>query len=309
MDWRNIPSLSALRAFEAVARHESFTEAARDLNVTHAALSQHVRALEGDFSVDLVRRSGRGVVLTDAGRQLAAGLADGFGAIADTVAALREDQADRPLAVALTPSFAEHWLMPRLGAFWAAYPGVELSLQPGTALVEPRTPGVDVAVRWGRGGWPGWHETRLPVAHLVIVGPPKLLPQGADTPPETLKRLHWFLDATFAEGRTWAESLGLMGPETAATLLPTTGLLLSAVRAGYGLSVVPRGFVADDIRAGRMVPLVESDDSGLSYFLLCKKDRNPPGLAEFSRWMLQTAAAEIAEDALHAAVTAPAPPR
>ena len=100
-----------------------------------------------------------------------------------------------------------------------------------------------------------------------------------------------------------------MGPETAATLLPTTGLLLSAVRAGYGLSVVPRGFVADDIRAGRMVPLVESDDSGLSYFLLCKKDRNPPGLAEFSRWMLQTAAAEIAEDALHAAVTAPAPPR
>ncbi|MCL4676548.1 MAG: LysR family transcriptional regulator, partial [Pararhodobacter sp.] len=154
MDWRDIPSLASLRAFDALARHGSLSAAARALNVTHAAVSQHLRALEAEFGEPLARRDGQGMQLTEAGDELAAALAEGFARIAGGVTQLRSRNAARPVVVALTPSFAEAWLMPRMGRFWAAHPDIEVRLVPGVALTDLRRDGVDVAIRFGKGAWP-----------------------------------------------------------------------------------------------------------------------------------------------------------
>ena len=134
MNWKDIPSLAALRAFEALARHGSLSGAARELNVTHAAVSQHLRQLESALDEPLARREGQGMALTDAGRDLALALGEGFARIAEGVAQLRDRRAQRLVVVALTPSFAESWLMPRIGGFWSAHPEVEIRLAPSIAL-------------------------------------------------------------------------------------------------------------------------------------------------------------------------------
>ncbi|PWJ10922.1 regulatory helix-turn-helix protein, lysR family [Jannaschia seohaensis] len=117
LDWRALPSLTALRAFDARARHGSFAEAARALNVTHAAVAQQVRALETELGHRLATRQGRQVQLTDAGRQLALALADGFGTIADAVGGLRDRARSRALRVTTTPFLTERVIMPHLASF------------------------------------------------------------------------------------------------------------------------------------------------------------------------------------------------
>ena len=134
-DWRNIPSLTALRAFEATADLRSLSQAARVLNVTHAAVAQQVRALEEHMGRPLVQREGRGVGLTADGEQLAEALREGFGAIQRGLEALRAGEADRPVRVTLTASFAAQWLMPRLKDFWEQQPDIGLSLHPDSKVV------------------------------------------------------------------------------------------------------------------------------------------------------------------------------
>lgn len=117
MDWRPIPSLSALRAFEAMARLGGLSAAARELNVTHAAIAQHIRYLEDFLTVKLAYRDGRGMRLTPSGSALSKALQDGFKTIAGGIRSVKVDHEARPLQITLTPGFAENWLMPRLGSF------------------------------------------------------------------------------------------------------------------------------------------------------------------------------------------------
>ena len=128
MNWRNIPSLAALRAFEVAARTGSYSAAAQELNVTHAAVAQHVRTVEAHLDKALMIRNGRGMAPTEIGAALAATLSAGFGQIIEGVKQATDDIEARPLAVSVTPSFAENWLMPRLTRFWAAHPGFSLSV-------------------------------------------------------------------------------------------------------------------------------------------------------------------------------------
>ena len=138
MDWRSLPSLSALRAFAALAETGSFTRAGAALNVSHAAISQQVRALEERLGVALLPRDGRRGVLTPAGERLAAALEAGFGGIARAVDELTGADADRPLHVSTTPAFAANWLMPRLASFRHEHPEVELMLNPTHLRRRPR---------------------------------------------------------------------------------------------------------------------------------------------------------------------------
>ena len=130
MDWRDIPSLPALRAFEAAARAGSFSAAARELNVTHAAIAQHVRAIESQLGTSLLIRSGKKMALTEAGTRLAQELSSGFGQIIAGVREAAFDAAGSPLKVTVTPSFADNWLMPRLCSFWERHPEITLSITP-----------------------------------------------------------------------------------------------------------------------------------------------------------------------------------
>lgn len=161
-----MPSLSALRAFAALSEAGSFTRAGEALNVSHAAISQQVRALEGHLGVSLILRDRRGTLTPD-GERLAQALHGAFAAIGRAVEEVTGGDATRPLQVSTTSAFAISWLMPRLSEFRLQHPEVELMVNPTATLVEVGPGGIDVAIRFGRGPWRGLESTLLVRTSMV----------------------------------------------------------------------------------------------------------------------------------------------
>ncbi|PRY75765.1 LysR family glycine cleavage system transcriptional activator [Yoonia maritima] len=263
MDWREIPSLSALRAFECAARAGSFSQAARELNVTHAAIAQHVRAVEAELRTTLLVRQGRGVALTDAGARLADTLSDGFGQIISGVKSVRDDAETRPLSVTVTHNFAENWLMPRISQFWAKYPKIALSIVPSNKLVDLRRDGFDLGVRYGDGKWAGLETTHLLAADYTVVAAPGVVE------PDNLTRsdVPWFFEDDHHEARKWVTQAGMIGETQKTFNVTTLGMALSAVRSGGGITVASSALVVDDINAGRLVALSQTQPEGLGYYI------------------------------------------
>ena len=148
MDWLRLPPLNSLRAFAAVANAGSYAGAADHLNVTQAAVSQQVKALESRIGVVLVDRVGRSIELTPSGARLARDLEAGFDIIGRGVERMNEEAALRPVQVTMPPAFAVEWLMPRVDEFQRANPGITLMLNPTSQIVELRPGGIDVAIRY-----------------------------------------------------------------------------------------------------------------------------------------------------------------
>ncbi len=286
MNWNQIPSLASLRAFEATARLGTFSAAARSLNVTHAAIAQHVRSLEEYFAVDLVFRSGRRMDLTDSGKQLSASLHSGFSEIEVGVRGLREDSGKKPVHITLTPTFAENWLMPRLGGFWAEHPEVDLVLKPSTKLSDLKAEGLDLAIRYGNGNWPGYLCERLTSTRLAIVASPKLIEGDPGFDVSRLQDFHWLLESQVSEHRLWAESLGFSFNNLNITEFDTNNLVLAATRAGYGISVQAAVLVERDLEDGTLISLLEAEEFESGYYLLTLKKRKSPQLETFIKWLL-----------------------
>ncbi|MCA2013260.1 LysR family transcriptional regulator [Cereibacter sphaeroides] len=285
MDWKDIPSLSALRAFDAVARTGSLSAAARMLNVTHAAVSQHLRQLESEFGETLARREGQGMVLTEAGHELAAALGEGFTRIAEGVARLRDRQVARPVVVAMTPSFAETWLMPRMGGFWAKHPEVEVRLVPAIGLADLRRDGIDVAIRFGAGDWPGLVTEPLTPSRFAVIAAPGYTKARNLADLGQLKAHDWFFSRAASEQRLWGSAVGVDFDMVGAREMETNGLAMSAVRAGLGLSIQDMALVAPDLATGQLVTLHEGDAEGLGYYLVTKPDPLTPAARLFCRWL------------------------
>lgn len=288
MDWRSLPSLAALRAFEAAARLESVTAAADALNVTHAAISQHIRALEADLGTRLVTRKGRSIGLTAEGARLATALTDGFETVADAVAELRTAEDGRPLAVSLTPMFAETWLMPRLSRFWKAHPESPVALHPDQRLVDLRRDAIDLAIRFGDGNWPGTTAELLVEVNFAVVGLRGLLPEGA--PPEDFRSRRWFFEETQPEFRRWAENQGYLGSETPVEVMSSTQLVRAATRQGYGFSV---GFPELDLQDHpdlRVYHQARPDpERHLGYHLVTRPGAPSARLEKLLRWLRREA--------------------
>ncbi|MEJ6390197.1 LysR family transcriptional regulator [Gymnodinialimonas ulvae] len=273
MDWRDIPSLSALRAFEAAARLGSLSEAARALNVTHAAVAAHVRALEAEFGQSLLTRAGRGMVPTQAGAELARDLGTGFAEIAAGVRAMRQGREDRPVILTTTPSFAQNWLMPCLASFWAAHPDVPLTVQTDQNMVDLRREGVDLAIRHGKGPWPGLEGMVLTPAKMVVVAQPGRFGPAPEDPRSKaawsrVVELPWLLDQSHSEFNKRLIRLGIDPERLTATALQSNALLLPACRAGAGVSAQPLALVETDIADGRLEVLAEEAESDYAYHLL-----------------------------------------
>ena len=167
---RKLPPLNALKAFEAAARLSSFSRAAAELNVTHAAISRHVRALEAEFRTPLFERTGRGVELTEAGRSLAQELTKGFDLIAAAASRFaRPSRRRRRLIVTSDVSFAALWLAPRLGKFTSLHPGIDLVVDPSHRLVDFGKEDVDLGIRYGSGEWDGVDARKLVDSQLMLV--------------------------------------------------------------------------------------------------------------------------------------------
>lgn len=285
MDWRDIPSLSALRAFEATARLGSFSAAATSLNVTHAAIAQHIRALESHFGRPLVVRQGQKMVPTEEGLTLSQALSDGFHEISKGVSQLLDSGKSRPLAVSTTPSFAENWLMPRLGAFWCDHPDIEVSISPSGSLVDLRKDGFDVAIRYGFGDWPGVESEYLASASHVVVGHPDLLKDRQITQLSDLADLPWITIAGRPEQLVWAKQNGLDLEQGKLTVFATNGLAFSATRSGLGLSIQSRALVENDLEEGRLISVFEETIDGLGYYLLTQPGVVSPQLRTFIKWL------------------------
>ena len=288
MDWRKLPSLAALKAFEATARRKSYSAAARELNVTDAAIRQHVRGLEEFFALSLMQRSGRGVALTEQGSKLAASVAAGFQTLLAGVEELRSDDEARPLKIALTPAFAENWLMPRLGRFWAEYPDIETELAPSLRVVDLKSDGFDLAIRYGHGDWPGYRAELLASAEYVVVATEAFMAGRAAGTLAALKDLPWLFEASRTEHQVWAEARGIDFNAARNRFYPTNSLVLSAVRAGYGLSLQARALVERDLRDGTLVQVFSEDPGSLGYYMVTRPEPRHK-LKIFMRW-LKTAA-------------------
>ncbi|QUJ75823.1 LysR family transcriptional regulator [Sulfitobacter albidus] len=290
MDWRALPPLSALRAFAAFAQTGNVTAAGDALGVSHAAISQQLRTLETHLDAALLDRSGRALRLTARGEQLAQSLRGGFALMAEGVAQISAARDDRPLHISVTPTLASSWLMPRLSRFRAAHPEVRLMIDPSPEVVTLSPDGIDMAIRYGRGGWPGVDSVLLWQSPMVVVGAPDLaaqVPQG-DLP--ALAGLPWIEEFGLSETSRWRyRTLGDKQP--VATLEVPGNLLLDGARDGQGITATARRFVERDIAAGRLVVLHEEARHESGYHIVTRPGVLRPPLKAFVAWLRREAAA------------------
>jgi LysR family glycine cleavage system transcriptional activator len=283
-DWRSLPSLTALRAFAATAELRNFSQAARALNVTHAAVAQQVRALEDALGRPLVQREGRGVSLTADGEQLAEALGEGFGAIQRGLEALRAGEADRPVRVTLTASFAAQWLMPRLKDFWRKHPDIGLSLHPDSKVVDLHRERMDLAIRYGNGDWPGVEAEHLTSARLVIAGAPSLI-GDRDPTVEEMAQMDWILSRNWAEQDAYLRLLGLDPATLSSTDINNEELALAAARQGLGLVVESVALIESDVAEGRMRIVHESREKLPAYFIVTLPGPKRAAARAFLKWL------------------------
>ncbi len=289
MDWRTVPSLPALRAVEAAGRTGSLTKAAAELNVTHAAIAQHLRTVEDFMGCTLLVRDGRGMMLTPQGAQLLPNLTSGFEQVIASVRDVMADATEAPISISVTPSFAENWLMPRMGAFWAMHPDVTITVTPTMELSDLRRDGIDLAVRYGRGTWPGVKATLLASADYVVVGAPDLI---GDRNPQNLSELQdlpWLFETVHRETRVWAHAEGLDPACCQTKELPTLSMVLSAARAGAGLAIVSKALVQDDLTRGALKGVLTAPQTGLGYYLVTRPGMPSPRLKLFVDWLKSAA--------------------
>lgn len=289
MDWRNFPPLSQLRAFAAFAEATTLEQAGARIGVTHAAVSQQIRALEAHLGLSLVDRAGRKLDLTAEGRQLADSLAAGFGQMAATIAAITGADSRSPLRITTTPTFAAGWLMPRLADFRARHPAIDLVIDPAH---ENREIGreADVGLRFGKGTWPGLEARLILRSSIVVVAAPSLIARDADTALDQLAGLPWLQELGTNEATAFMEAQGLTRRAGAAMISLPGNLMLDAARDGQGVAVLARAFVERDIAAGRLRLLLE-DSEKEGYFLVNRPGVLRPPVRAFVTWVLRQAEA------------------
>ncbi len=279
-----MPPLAAMRAFAAYAEEGSVVSAGRALNVSHAAISQQLRALEQHLNVALFNRSGRTLTLTSEGDQLARALNLGFGAIGAAVDELQRSSADRPVHVSATPSFTASWLMPRLSGFSTAHPEVDLTLDPSPQLVELTHGGIDVALRFGKGPWRGLDAELLLESPLVVVAAPSLLKGARPTTPADLADYPWLEELGTTEASNWLRSRGVDKITTRGRIQVPGNLVLDGARDGQGVAVGVRHFVEADLKAGRLVELFSENDGG-GYHIVTRPGVMRPAVKAFVHWL------------------------
>jgi LysR family transcriptional regulator, glycine cleavage system transcriptional activator len=299
---RSLPPLSALRAFEATARHLSFSKAAAELHVTPAALSHQVRGLEDIFGCKLFVRRARTIELTEAGRELYPGLRTGFENLREAVDRLDRARQDNVLVISATPGLTAKWLVPRLYRFLAAYPVLEARVSATMSFADFTTDGVDVAIRMSTGVHPGLHVEKLFDESVLPLCSPRLL-QGAAglKKPQDLSRfnlIHYELPMS-NPAPTWADWLKIAhvkGIDAGRGLrLNVADHALDAAAEGAGVVLAYKTIAAGDMRAGRLVspfgpelPIV-----GRAYHFVCLAGRErQQKIRVFRDWLLSEFADE-----------------
>lgn len=280
--------LNALRAFEAAARHLSFTRAALELNVTQTAVSAQVRQLEDRLGTPLFRRLPRGLALTDEGQALWPTLADAFGRLGAAVGQFEGGRRREPLTVAAVGTFAIGWLLPRLDDFARAQPWVDLRLMTNNNRVDLAGEGLDCAIRWGDGAWHGTEAEPLLEAPLAPVCAPELaarLDRPAALARETLLRSY-----RADEWQRWFATAGCPAPLLRGPVFDSSLALAAAAARGLGVALLPVAMFAAELRAERLVQPFATEVAAGRYWLTRLKSRaETAALRAFRDWLMTEA--------------------
>lgn len=269
---RSLPPLSALRAFEAAARHGSFKRAAAELTVTPTAISHQVRSLEEHTGLALFERQTRKVVLTDAGAQLFPVLRDGFDAFAAIVARLTERPRRDSVTISATIAFTARWLVPRVASFVKLHPDIDLQLHASDAPEDLAHSRIDLAVRYGRGPYPGLVAEPLFTDHYAPVANP-LLRVRSPADLGKVPRIAFAWTRKLAENPTWQRwfaAAGVREPRSAELRFSDESHAMQAAVAGQGVALVSLALVAEDLEAGRVVQPFGPALPGHTYHLVSR---------------------------------------
>jgi LysR family glycine cleavage system transcriptional activator len=287
-----LPSLNGLRAFEAAARHLSFTNAATELNVTQTAISHQIRRLEQELGIRLFVRQNRSLVLTTEARDYLPGVRAAFNDLRLATDRLLRKDNDHVLTISTLASMAAKWLLPRLSAFQEAHPGIDVRITTSSALVDFKGGDVDAAIRYGRGRWPGLRADWLTADELFPVCSPALL--GGNRPlkcPEDLAH-YTLLHSSGSYDDDWRLWLTAAGLPINISEQPglTFDLILMTVQAaidGIGVAMGRTSYVEADIAKGRLVvPFKITLPTDAGFYLVSPEARaDPPKLAAFRQWL------------------------
>lgn len=281
--------LNGLRAFEAAARHLSFTKAAIELCVTPPALSHQVKALEERLGVPLFRRLPRGLGLTDEGQALLPVLREAFDKVAAALEEFEGGKGREILSVGAVGTFALGWLLPRLAAFRAAHPFVDLRLTTNNNRVDIAEEGLDFAIRFGDGAWHGTDSTLLFEAPLTPLCSPEIaarLREPADLAAETLLRSY-----RVGEWAAWLEAAGAPVPPLTGPVFDSAAMMIEAALAGHGVALGPARMFERELADGRAARPFPLEIAMGGYWLTSLKSRKPtPAMTAFRSWMLSAAA-------------------
>lgn len=286
-----LPPNAALRAFEAAARHVSFRRAAEELRLTESAVSHQVRHLEETLGLKLFERHPRGLSLTEAGSRYFAVVREALDRIASATVELQGGAAATLRVSALT-AFAVGWLIPRLKAFQARHPNLDLDLQTSDRVVDLRREKIDVALRYGSGPWPGLQAVELVAETLQPLCAPALA-AGLREPADLLRQPLLRNTQHPEEWGLWLAGVGLAAPEGGPGFESST-LVLEAATQGLGVALGRRPLSARKLAAGELVaPFPRTVASGKAYWFVCLPEAGDrPAVARFRDWLVESFAAE-----------------
>ena len=284
---RRLPSLNALRAFEAAGRHRRMTQAAEELHVTHSAISRQVQHLEHLLGVELFEGPKNALRLTDAGVRLMSGLTPAFDQL-DLAVRSVADTEDGTLDVSCPGTFTMRWLIPRLYRFRAAYPAIEVRLSASSQPINPARDSFDVAIRAARGPWPDGMEVLTLFDEQIG---PVVAPSLVQSVAEDLSAVPLLHSSTRRHAwADWSRQSGVAVNDRHGTSYEHFYFMLEAASAGLGVCIAPWPLVADDVRAGILVAPLGFIPNGQSYVAL-RRSRQHKKSALFCAWLAEEAKA------------------
>jgi len=287
---RRLPPLNSLKSFEAAGRLLSFTAAAKELNVTQAAISHQIKVIEDFLGIELFDRYPRRLELTDQGKVLLPEVIDAFDRVSLAVAAISNEQFSNVLSVRLAPSFAAKWLSPRLKYFWLQYPEIDLRLYHTHTAVDFEREEIDIAVTYGKGDWSGVAVEKLLSLDFFPVCSPAFLVN--DKPLNNLDNLRYYALLHDADYECWSDWLHLAGIDdidaNRGTIIDDTNVLIQAAIDGQGIALGSTTLVQDLLESGRLIkPFDVSLVNEYAYYVVYPESHlKNPAVRAFKDWLL-----------------------
>lgn len=286
-----LPPLNALRSFEAAARHLSFTRASEELFVTQAAVSHQIKALEDFLGMKLFIRRNRTLLLTEEGQSYYLDIKEVFTGLHEATKRLHAMGAKGSITVALPPSFAVQWLVPKLSDFANKQPDIDVRIKAVDSDDGFLTDDVDIAIYYGKGRWSGLFAEKLYAEYITPVCSPMLF--QSEKPLEELDDLrhHQLLHDTSREGwKSWIRQFNVLGVNVnQGPIFSHSMLILQAAALGQGIALVDSALARPEIAMGRLIcPFEERMVTQRAYYLVCRESQAElKKIQAFKDWLLE----------------------